>query len=58
MLGALSGLRHFLAKERPLKGTKNAMICAPDCDLMNFEVNLIFLIKPFSLHDQKVMAKT
>ena len=31
----------------------------PDCDVMNFEVDLIFLIKPFFfLHDQKVMAKT
>ena len=25
---------------------------------MNFEVNLIFLIKPFFLHDQKVVTKT
>ena len=25
---------------------------------MNFEVNLIFLIKPFFLHDQKAVAKT
>ena len=25
---------------------------------MNFEINLIFLIKPFFLHDQKVMIKT
>ena len=25
---------------------------------MNFEVNLIFLIKPFFLHDSKVMTKT
>ena len=24
---------------------------------MNFEVNLIFPIKPFFLHDQKVMTK-
>ena len=24
---------------------------------MDFEINLIFLIEPFSLHDQKVMAK-
>ena len=24
---------------------------------MNFEVNLIFLNKPFFLHDQKVMTK-
>ena len=25
---------------------------------MDFEINLIFLIEPFSLHDQKVMTKT
>ena len=24
---------------------------------MDFEINLIFLIEPFSLHDQKVMTK-
>ena len=24
---------------------------------MNFEINLIFLIKPFFLHDEKVMTK-
>ena len=24
------------------------------CDIMNFELNLIFQIKPFFLHDQKV----
>ena len=28
------------------------------CDVINFDVNLIFLIKPFFLHDQKVMTKT
>ena len=32
--------------------------CKPGCDIMNFEVNLIFLIKPFFLHDQKVLTKT
>ena len=25
---------------------------------MNFEINLMFLIKPFFLHGQKVMTKT
>ena len=25
---------------------------------MNFEANLIFLIKPFFQHDQKIMTKT
>ena len=31
--------------------------CEPGCDVMNFEVNLIFLIKQFFVHDQKVMTK-
>ena len=28
-----------------------------DCDVLNFEMNLVFLTKPFFLHDQKVMIK-
>ena len=35
-----------------------AIVCKPGCDVMNFEVNLIFLIKPFFLHNQKVVTKT
>ena len=35
-----------------------AIVCKPGCDAMNFEVNPIFLIKPFFLHDQKVVTKT
>ena len=35
-----------------------AIVCYPGCDVMDFEINLIFLIEPFLLHDQKVMAKT
>ena len=35
-----------------------ALVCYPGCDVMDFEFNLIFLIEPFSLHDQKVMTKT
>ena len=35
-----------------------AIACKPVCDVMNFEVELIFLIKPFVLHDQKVVTKT
>ena len=35
-----------------------AIVCKPGCDVMNFEVTLIFLIKPFFLHDQKVITKT
>ena len=30
-----------------------SIVCEPGCDVMNFEVNLIFLIKPFFLHDKK-----
>ena len=35
-----------------------AIVCEPGCDVMNLEVNLFFLTKPFFLHDQKVMTKT
>ena len=35
-----------------------AIACEPACDVMNFEVKLIFLIKPFFLHNQKVLTKT
>ena len=35
-----------------------AIACEPGCDVMNFDVNLIFLIKPFFLHGQKVVTKT
>ena len=35
-----------------------AIICKPGCDVMNFEVNFIFLIKPFFLRDQKVVTET
>ena len=31
--------------------------CEPDCDVINFEINLIFLIKPFFLHGKKVKTK-
>ena len=34
------------------------IVCWPGCDVMNFEVNFIFLFKPFFLHDQKVMTET
>ena len=34
------------------------IVCKPDCDVMNFEVNLIFLIKLFLLHDQNVVTKS
>ena len=35
-----------------------AIVCYPDCDVMNFEISLIILIEPFFLHDQNVMTKT
>ena len=34
-----------------------AIACKPCYDVMNFEVNFIFLIKPIFIHDQKVVAK-
>ena len=34
-----------------------AIVYKPRCDVMNFEVSLIFLIKPFFLHDQKSREK-
>ena len=33
-------------------------VSGPGCDVMNIEINLVFLIEPFFLHDQKVMTKT
>ena len=34
------------------------IVCKPGFDAMNFEVNLIFLIKPFILYDQKLVTKS
>ena len=34
------------------------IVCYPGCDVMDFEINLIFLIELFSLHDQNVITKT
>ena len=34
-----------------------AIVYQPGCDVMNFKINLIFLIKPFFQHDQKVITK-
>ena len=34
-----------------------AIVYYPGCDVMNFEINFIFLIKPFFLHDQNVKTK-
>ena len=33
-----------------------AIVCKPSCAVMNFEVNLIFLIKPFFIHDQNAVT--
>ena len=35
-----------------------AIVCKQGCDVMDFDVNLIFLIKAFFLHDQKVVTKS
>ena len=35
-----------------------AIVYYQDYDVMPFEINLIFLIEPFFLHDQKFMTKT
>ena len=32
------------------------IVCWPGWDVINFEINLVFLIKPFFLHDQKFKA--
>ena len=34
-----------------------AVVSFPGCDITNFEVNFIFLIKLFFLHDQKLKRK-
>ena len=34
------------------------IVCKPGRDVRNFEVNLLFLVKPFFLHDQKLATKT
>ena len=34
-----------------------AIVRKPDCEVMNFEVNLIFLTEPFFLLDQKFGTK-
>ena len=35
-----------------------AIVYYPGYDVMDFEINLIFLIETFFLYDQKVMTKT
>ena len=33
------------------------IVCEAGCDFLNFEINFIFLIKPFPLNDEKVRTK-
>ena len=40
-----------------LGNTCIAIVCSPGCDVMDFEIKLIFLIELFFLHNQKVMTK-
>ena len=47
---------HFLVTFTLLGNMCIAIVCKPGCDIMNFEVNHIFPIKWFSLHDQKVLT--
>ena len=35
-----------------------AIVCYPGCEVMDFEINLIILIKQFFLYAQKVKTKT
>ena len=35
-----------------------AIIFWPGCDVIDFEINLIFLIEHVFLHEQKAMTKT
>ena len=37
--------------------TKEKIDIQPGCDVIKVEINLIFQIKPFSLHDQNVKTK-
>ena len=34
-----------------------AIVSEPGCEAINFEINLIFLIKLIFLHDQKIKTK-
>ena len=36
---------------------RTLILCEPGCDAINFEINLIFLIKPFFEHNEKVKTK-
>ena len=34
-----------------------AIVCIPGCDVINFEINLVFLIKPFFYMTKKLKQK-
>ena len=34
-----------------------AIVYFAGCDIINFQINRIFLVKPFFLHDQKFKTK-
>ena len=40
-----------------LGGMCTATVCSPGCDVINFKINMIFLIKPFFIYDQKGQDK-
>ena len=35
-----------------------AIVRKPGCDVMNFEVKFVFLIKPFFVNDENVVTKS
>ena len=49
--------RHFSLYREILGNMCNVIVCWPSCRVTNFKINLILLIKPFFLYDQKVKAK-
>ena len=52
---SLSGYLYFL---RYWGNMCKYVVCTPGCDIMNFEVDLTFLIKQFFLHDREGATKT
>ena len=49
--------RYFSLYREILGNMCNAIVCWPSCRVANFKINLILLIKPFFLYDQKVKTK-
>ena len=50
-------LSGFLLLLEILGNIRVVVFCRPGCDVIKLEINLIFLIKPFFLNDQKVKTK-